>query len=184
MNVYIENYKKDFEQAFTHLREEYRSLRTGRATPSLLDHVLIDAYGSKMPLKQLASITVSDARTLIISPWDKSVIKDIEKGITYSNLGLGCVSKGDMLLITLPMLTEDNRKELVKLALKKAEECRISGRSARDKVKEEVLKAEQDRKITEDDKYLYIKELDEYIADFNEQIKLLAQEKEKEIMTV
>jgi len=184
MNKFIEKYKAEFEGCFQHLKDEFKTLRIGRATPGLLDNILVDAYGSKMPLNQLASITVPDARTLLISPWDRTVAKDIEKAITYANLGFTPISKGDTIMITMPPLSEENRKDMVKVVLKKSEEAKVSARNVRDKVKIEIKKAEDSKVLTEDDYYIYVKELDEYTQDFNTKVKVLSEEKEKEIMKV
>ena len=184
MDEIIENHRQDFEQSLSHLKDELTTLRVGRANPIIVENILVDSYGTKTPIKQLASITVPEARTILIQPWDKGVIKDVEKAIAASDIGISPVNEGGQVRLTIPQLTEESRKELVKSVSEKVEKSRIRIRQIRDKVKEEAVKKEKNKEITEDDKYDLIKKLDELVKDFNEQIKEIGVNKEKEIMTL
>src|SRR5438105_15728784 len=120
----ISKYKESFEKVMQHLHHELSSVRTGRANPALLSTVMVESYGSKMALEHIASVTVSDARTLTISPWDKTQIQSIEKGIQQANLGFNPSNDGNVIRITLPPLNEERRKEMVKLVGQLAEKAR------------------------------------------------------------
>ena len=117
--------KEQFDKVLEHFHHELSSVRTGRANPALLSTVMVESYGAKVPLQQVASITVSDAKTLTISPWDKSQLQEIEKGIIAANLGFTPGNDGNVIRINLPPLTEDRRKEMVKLVGQMAESARI-----------------------------------------------------------
>lgn len=182
--VNLDTSKQEFEKIFEHLRTELASLRGTRATPALIDEIQIEAYGARQPLKALASISVPDPRTLRIEPWDKSIVKDIERGIAGSGKGLNPVSEGNILRIALPPLTEESRKELVKIVHDKLEEARRRVRTARDALRQSIQAAEKKKEISEDDKFKQLKKLDELVGDYNEKIKGIGEAKEKEIMTV
>ncbi|MBI5621979.1 ribosome recycling factor [Candidatus Falkowbacteria bacterium] len=167
-----------------HFRTELGSLRTGRAHPALLDSVMVNAYGTKTPLRQLGAIAVADAHSLTVEPWDKSLLKEVEKGIAEANLGLGTADQGSYIRVNVPAMTEETRKELAKLLKQKAETARISLRGLRDTIKETVTAAEKDKSITEDERYRLQKELDTLVSSYTDQIKTLAESKEAEIMTV
>src|SRR5438105_295884 len=128
----IASKKPEFDKVLDHFKFEIGSLRTGRANPALLQTVQVESYGSKMPLEHVASITVSDAKTLTISPWDKGQIQAIEKGIQVANLGFNPSNDGNVLRITLPPLNEERRKEMVKLLGQIAEKGRIGIRNVRE----------------------------------------------------
>lgn len=183
-NIYIAQNKEDFNKALEHLKKELQTLRTGRAQATLLENLQVEAYGAMTPLNQLASISVPDAQTIAIEPWDKSIIKDIEKALSYSNLGLSVTNAGDKLMAKVPPMTEENRRDLLKILGKKAEDAKVSIRQARDKVRETIIEAEKNKEITEDDKYKYLTELDNFTTDFNKQVEQLAEQKEQEIMKV
>jgi len=180
----IHNHKEDFTKVMDHFKFELGSVRTGRANPALLSTVQVESYGSKMPLEHVASVTVSDAKTLTISPWDKGQIQAIEKGIQQANLGFNPSNDGIVIRITLPMLSEERRKEMVKLVGQLAEKARIGIRNVREDVMKEMKKAEGDGKISKDDLTHGQKKLQEQIDGFNDDIKQHADAKEKEVMTV
>lgn len=183
-NLYIDQHKKEFDKALEHLKNELMALRTGRAQATLVENLQVEAYGAMTPLQQLANISVPDAKTVSIEPWDKSIIKDIEKALSYSNLGLSVVNTGEKLMANVPPMTEENRKGLTKILGEKVEATKISIRQIRDKVKEEILKAEKENAITEDDKYKFLTDLDNFTSEQSKQIDKTSQEKEQEIMTV
>ena len=120
----IDNHQEEFNKAVGHFQSEIAVIKTGRANPSMLDNIKVEAYGVMSPLNQVASIGVADARSLTIQPWDKSVLKDIEKAILESGLNINPVNDGDRIRLNLPMMTEETRKETVKLLNQKAEEAK------------------------------------------------------------
>ena len=184
MNQYIEVKKEDFIKAIDFFQKEISGLRTGRANPNILDGIQVEAYGAKTPINGVASISVPDGQNLIITPWDKNIIKEIEKALTVAELGMGIINDGDKLRLTVPKMTEENRKELVKKLNEKHEASRIVIRNIRDEIKQAIEQAEKDKEITEDDKFRFIKELDEEINKQNSQIKKIRDKKEEDIMTI
>jgi ribosome recycling factor len=183
-NLYIERQKSEFEKNIEFLNKELGSLRTGRAQSTLVENIQVEAYGSAQPLKQLASISIPEAKSISIEAWDKSVLKEIEKALTHSNLGLSIVNTGEKIIAKIPPMTEENRKQLLKLVNEKTEEARIGIRKVRDKVKEEILAGEKNNEITQDDRYQYLADLDNYVSDYNDKIEEIKEKKEKDIMTV
>jgi len=163
------------------LSREYQSLRTGRATPSLLDVVHVEAYGSRMPLKQVANIGIEGARSLVVTPFDPSLLKDIERGIVSANLGVGTVASGNFIRITFPELTGERRQELVKSAKSKLEEGRVAVRSARDESWSAIQDAEREGTMREDEKFRLKDELQKKIDASNEALEALFDKKEKEV---
>jgi len=184
MDQIIESKKSEFDKALGVLEEDLKTLRVGRANPVMVENILVEAYGAKTPLKQMASISVPESRTILIQPWDKTIIKEVEKSIIAANIGISPTNEGSQIRLTIPPLTEESRKELTKSVGEKAEKIRISIRQIRDKVKDEINKKEKDNEITEDDKYDLQKKLDELVREYNDRIKVLADNKEKEIMTI
>ena len=184
MNQYLEAKQKDFINALDFFRKEISALRTGRANPAVLDAVQVEAYGVMNPLNAVSNIAVADSRCILIAPWDKGVIKSIEKAIVEADLGLGVVNEGDKIRLTVPPLTEENRKDLAKKLNEKMEKTRIILRGARDNVKNAVEKAFADKEISEDDKFRFIKELDEFSAKKNDELKDARDRKEKDIMEI
>lgn len=184
MNSYIESHTQDFTQAIDFYEKDIATLRTGRANPSMLDNIEVDVYGSKMALNAVGNISISDGRSIVIAPWDKTVLKDIEKAIVTADLGVGVVNEGEKIRISIPSLTEENRKELVKKLNSKMEEARIVIRQIRDEIKQLIEKAFEDKEISEDDKFRFIKELEETVNSHNETLKTIRDHKEKDIMTI
>ena len=180
----ISTHKENFEKAMEHFHHELSSVRTGRANPSLLATVMVESYGAKVPLQQVANTTVSDAKTLTISPWDKGQIQEIEKGIMAANLGFTPSNDGNVVRINLPPLTEDRRKEMVKLVGQIAENAKIAVRQVREDILKAVKREESDGSATKDDVAAAQKDVQEIVDDHNKQIKEIADEKEKELMTV
>ncbi|OGY48144.1 MAG: ribosome recycling factor [Candidatus Buchananbacteria bacterium RIFCSPHIGHO2_01_FULL_47_11b] len=184
MHSLLENHKSKFEQTIARLKDDLATMRVGRANPLLVENIVIEAYGAKTPIKQLASISVPEARTILVQPWDKGIIKEVEKGIVAANIGINPVNEGQQLRLTVPQLTEESRKELTKSVSEKEEKARVAIRQVRDRVKEEIVSQERDKAITEDDKYNLIKQLDELVKDYNIQIKEFGEKKVNEIMTI
>lgn len=184
MNTYVQDKQVEFVKTIEFFKKEIAVLRTGRANPSLLDGIVAEAYGAKTPLNGLASVSVSDSRSMIVSPWDKSVLKEIEKAIVEADLGLGVVNEGDKIRLTVPAMTEENRKHLVKKLNDHMEEARIAIRKIREEAKQNIEAAEDSKDISEDDKYRYVGELDQEVHRRNEEIKQIRDKKEEEIMTI
>jgi ribosome recycling factor len=180
----INSHKENFEKAMEHFHHELSSVRTGRANPALLATVMVESYGTKMPLNQVANITVSDAKTLTISPWDKGQIQEIEKGIMAANLGFTPSNDGNVVRINLPPLTEDRRREMVKLVGQIAENAKIGIRQVREDILKAVKREESEGDATKDDVAAAQKDVQEIVDDYNNQIKTIAADKETELMTV
>jgi len=184
MNQYLEQKQADFANAIEFFKKEIYSIRTGRANPGVLDHIQVEAYDAMNPLNTVANIAVSDARNILIVAWDKSVLKNIEKAIVDAGLGLGVVNEGDKIRLTVPALTEENRKDLVKKLNEKMEKTRIILRQVREAAKGSIEEAFEAKEISEDDKFRFIKELDEFSAKKNEDLKNIKDKKETDIMEI
>jgi len=181
---FLEIYKPEFQKVVDHLKEELKSLRTGRASTSLVEDIQVEAYGARTPIVGLATISIPDNRTITIEPWDKSVIKDMEKAIIDANIGLNPNVQGQIIRLSLPSLTEETRKDLIKVMNDKLEKTRIGIRNVREQIKSDVLESEKNNDITEDDKYRSLEALDKAIQDWNEKIRAIGKDKETEIMTI
>jgi ribosome recycling factor len=184
MNVYVEMKKEEFDKAAAHFKKEISALRTGRANPNILEGISVEAYGAKTPLNGLSSISVPDGQSIVVSPWDKNILKEVEKAITDAGLGVGVVNEGDKIRLSIPKMTEENRRDLVKKLNEQMEEARITVRQVRDEIKNEIEEAEKNKEISEDDKFRFLKELDEESAGRNTELKALRDKKEGEIMTI
>jgi len=177
-------HKEQFDKAIDHLKNEIASLRTGRATPALVEDVNVEAYGTKQKIVSLASITVADAKTINIQPWDKSVLADIEAALRNSSLGINPVNDGEMIRVILPDLTTERRAELIKVLHTKLEQARITVRKVREDVRTEIDRALKDKEISEDEKFKYQDDLEKIVKEYNDSIKSIGEEKEKEINKV
>jgi len=166
------------------LKDGFSALRTGRASASLFDRIRVDAYGEKTPLNQVANISVPEARLVVIQPWDKNLITEIEKAIRSSELSLNPSNDGKVIRISIPPLTEERRKDLVKIARGQAEQSRVSIRNARRDGNEELKKLLKDAKITEDGESKSAEELQKLTDSYIAQVNKALEEKEKEIMEV
>lgn len=184
MHIFLSANKPQFDTVLDHLHKELGTLRTGRATPQLVEDVRVNAYDSIMELKGLASIAIQDAKTIIIEPWDKGLIQAIEKAIRDSGTGLSPATDGGVIRIMLPSMTEENRLKLVKLMKEKIEDSRIALRGVREGVRDEILEKEKNKDMSEDEKFKLLDELEKLTKEFNEQISAMAEKKEDEIMTV
>ncbi|MCK4539889.1 ribosome recycling factor [Candidatus Parcubacteria bacterium] len=184
MNKYIQPKQEEFIKVMDFFKKEISGLRTGRANPGILDGVYVSAYGVKTPLSGLSSINVPDGQSITVAPWDKNVIKDIEKAIVDANLGIAIVNEGSQLRLTVPKMTEESRKEMVKKLNEKHEAARIAIRQIREDIKNTIEQAEKDKEITEDEKFLFVKELGEETAKQNENLKAVKDKKEQDIMTI
>lgn len=174
----IQKLKPTLEKVVESFRGDITSLRTGRATPALIEDLEVDCYGSTQPLKAVASIASPGPRELVIQPWDKTVLPAIEKAIQASTLGINPIADKDTVRLNLPQLTEERRKELVKLLGKYTEEARIRVRQNR----EDALR--ETKELAEDEKFRQKNEIQKMVDDTNKKIEDIAAAKEKEIMTV
>lgn len=176
--------KQKFEKIIERLKSEISGLRTGRATPALVENLEVDYYGSKMPLKGLASISAIDARTIEIKPWDKNAIQPIEKAIQSSSLGLNPVTDREGIRLAIPSLTEERRKELTKLLGRNLEDARIHVRKEREDTLREIDRKEKSKEISEDEKFRQKNEVQKLVDETNKKIEEFGSQKEREIMTV
>lgn len=184
MSQHLQNSQLDFDQAIEHLAKELKNLRTNRASAGLVEDIRLQAYGSSMDMKSVASITTPDARTIQIEPWDKSLVKEIEKAIISSGLGINPKIAGTVIHLNLPPMTEENRKELVKVIGQKAETARISVRNVREDTRSKIMQDEKAKVISEDERFSLLEQLDKEVAKTNEKIQALADEKEKDVMEI
>lgn len=166
------------------LRNEFVSIRTGQATPSLLDRVFVDYYGSKTPVTQVASVTVPEAKLLVIQPWDKSLLKDIEKAINMSDLGLVPMNDGNVIRMAIPQLTEERRKELVKVVNKKAEDAKVAIRNIRREGNDFLKKQEKDEDVSKDIIKAAEEKIQKLTDDKIKEAEAVTDKKVKEIMSV
>jgi len=183
-NEIILKKRKDLDKTMEHLQFEFGKLRTGRANPSLVEDVMVDYYGTKTPLKQIASINTPEPRQITIQPWDKGAIGPIEGAIRESDLGLNPINDGIFIRLNIPVLTEERRKDLVKALNSRAEDGRIALRNIREEVLKEVQSIEKEGLISEDDKFRAKEKIQSIIDDYNKKIEDIREKKEKEIMTV
>lgn len=163
---------------------EFSAIRTGRANASLLDHVVVEAYGTEMPLRHVANVSVPDARSIVIAPHDKSIIGDVRKAIEKSDLGITPNVDGNVVRLGMPPLTEERRKDLVKLVHKRAEEGRVAVRNVRRDAHDHLKAAQKDAKVTEDDGRRANEQIQKLTDKFVAEIDSLVQNKEREIMEV
>lgn len=180
----ITEYGEEFEGAVDHFRAEAAKLRTGRAHPSLVEDIAVDYYGTKTPIRQIASVSVPEPRQLVIQPWDRDSLVAIAEAIRSSDLGLNPADDGHVIRLTLPQLTEERRKELVKVLGSRLEEARISVRTIREEIWKEIQDAEKKGEIGEDDKFSAKDLLQKRIDEVNALLDGIREKKEGEIMTV
>ncbi len=176
--------QEKMDESISHFRRELNALRTGRASLSLLDGIVVDYFGTPTPLNQVASLSTPESRTILIQPWDKTLLKEIEKSIQKANLGLVPNNDGKLIRINIPPLTEERRREMVKLAKKVAEDARVAIRNVRREGNEEFKALEKKKSITEDALHRSQDELQKITDRHIENINEILQAKEKEIMEV
>jgi ribosome recycling factor len=172
------------QAAIDALTREFASVRTGRANASLLDGVRVEAYGNLTPINQLATVSVPDPRTIVIQPWDASQMKEIEKGIAKSDLGLSPTNDGKVIRLTVPTLTEERRKQLAKTVGKFAEDARVAIRNARRDANDKLKALAKEKKVSEDEERRGHDQIQKTTDRFSGKIDELAKKKEQEVMTV
>lgn len=180
----IRELKSKFEQVVAKLKEDFAGIRTGRASTGLIENIQVSYYGSTQPLKQMATLTVPDPAHIVVQPWDKNALGDIELAIRNSDTGLSPVNDGSVIRINLPSMTEEHREELIRGITKKGEEARIALRNLRGETWDRIRKMEKDGEITEDDRYSAEKELNDIINDYNKKVEESVSEKEKDLRSI
>ena len=181
LDLILEEAKDQMQKALEHLEKEFTKLRAGKATPAMLSTVRFDYYGNSTPLTQAANITTPDARTLTVQPWEKNLIPEIEKAIINSNLGFAPSNNGDMIIISIPPLTEERRKDLVKMAKSETENARVGIRNARKDANNDIKKVED---VADDVKKDYETRVQNLTDKFIKKAEDILADKEKEVMTV
>lgn len=180
----VEDAKRRMEEALDAMRREFASVRTGKATPALLDTVRVDAYGSKMPLNQLATVHTPEPSLLVVQPFDKTMVAAIDKAIQSADLGLNPANDGNVIRVPIPPLTEERRKEYVKLLHKMAEEGRVSVRHARRIVRDELHAKVKEHEVSEDDARRREEGLEKITHEYIGKIDELLKHKEEEVLSV
>jgi ribosome recycling factor len=180
----IKNAKDKMEAALTSLRRDFAAVRTGKATPALLDTVRVEAYGSKMPLNQVATISSPEPSLLVVQPFDRSLLKEVEKGIVGAGLGLNPANDGAIIRVPIPPLNQERRKEFVKVLHKHAEEARVSIRHARQEARDEIKQKMKDHEVPEDEGRKQEAEAQKLTDQYIKQIDELLKHKEEEVMQV
>jgi len=180
----LENTSEKMEKSVEALRLDLTKIRTGRASLSLLDGITVDAYGSTMPINQLATLTIPESRLIVIQPWDPQILGGIEKAILKSDLGLTPVNDGKLIRISIPQLTEERRKEMVKRVKKIAEEYRVAIRNLRRESNDVLKKQKENKEISEDEMFKLQDEVQKMTDTFVKNIDNIAVGKEKEVMEV
>lgn len=180
----ISGQKPKMNEVITQLEEKFKALRAGRASTSLVENIKVNYYNTQTPLRQMASISTPSANMIVITPWDKNSLGDIELAVRNSNLGISPVNDGAVVRVTLPQLTEERRKELTKNVKDLAEEAKVVVRNLRAEAWQKIKELEKEAKITEDDRYRAEEELNKFVGEYNKKIDDLHVKKEKEIMTI
>lgn len=176
--------KINMDDSIEYLQDELRKFKTGRAQTSLVEDIMIECYGTKTPLKQLATLGAPEPTMITIQPFDRNSIKDIEKGISESDLNLSTSNDGALIRIQIPPLTEERRQELVQVLNQKIEEVKVAIRNYREEAMKQIKQLESDKQISEDDKFKAKEDLDKIVSEYNSKTDEIKETKEKEIMTI
>ncbi len=176
--------RQEMEDSVSALKKDFSALRTGRASLALLDHITVDYYGTPTKLNQAASLSLPDSRTIMIQPWEPKMIQEIEKAIMKSDLGLTPANDGKVVRINIPALTEERRKDLVKVTKKRGEEAKVSVRNHRRDTNEALKRLEKDKEISEDDLKKSLDEIQKVTDEFIKKVDETVSHKEEEIMEV
>lgn len=182
MQYNFSNFRTELKKVGEFLGKEYSQLNIGRASPLVLDGVAVESYGARVPLKNIASISIEDPKTLRVAPWDKNQIKDIEKAIASANFGLSVAADDSGIRVIFPQLTTETRQKLVKVLKDKLEEQRITVRRERERIWDDVQKKEKEGKLTEDEKFRAKEELQKIIDEANRNLEASFEKKQKEVM--
>ncbi len=182
MQYNFSQFKTDLKKVEDYLSKEYSQLNIGRASPMILDSISVESYGSYVDLKNVASISIEDPKTLRIAPWDKSQIKGIEKAIAGANLGLSLATDDTGIRVIFPQLTTETRQTLVRVLKEKLEDARITVRKERERIWDDVQAKEKEGKLTEDERFRAKEDLQKVIDDANASLEAIFEKKEKEVM--
>lgn len=180
----FDEFESRLEKGVSNLKNEYNNLKAGRANQHVLDKVMVDYYGTSTPIKQIANITIPEARVLMISVWDQSCLKDVEKAINAANIGISPNNDGKVIRLIFPELTQDRRKDLVKQIKTLAENSKVSLRNSRRDINDGIKKLKKDNLITEDEVSIYEKDVDKKLSEAIDKIEKITKEKEIEVMSV
>ena len=180
----LDDARDQMQKSLGHLADEFDAVRVGRANPRMVENVHVDAYGSQMPMNQVASVSAPQSDLLVIQPWDKSMLQPIEKAIQAANLGLNPSNDGQLIRLAIPPMTEERRKEIAKTAKARAEEARISIRNVRRSAKDEIKKSQQADNLPEDMRFESENQLQTLTDEFTGKVDAMFARKEKEIMEV
>lgn len=184
----IDDIKKDaaerMNKSVEALRHELAKIRTGRAHPSLLDHVMLNYYGSEVPIKQVANVNVEDARTLTVTPWERNMVQAVEKAIMASDLGLNPNTAGSVIRVPMPPLTEERRRDLIRVARHEAEQARVAVRNVRRDANHELKELVKEKMISEDDDRRGQEIVQKLTDQFVKEIEQVLEEKEKDLMAL
>lgn len=184
MKEQIKNAKAKMQKTIESLEREFKEIKAGRANPAVLNKVTVDYYGASMPINQLASVSVAEARILAITPFDKSILHSIEKAIQKSDIGINPTNDGSVIRLVFPQLTEEKRKELCKDIKKYGEEAKVTIRNARRDALDKIKKMKKDSLITEDDVKTAEKDIQKVTDDFCKDVESIVSNKEKEVMSL
>ncbi|MBN1521982.1 MAG: ribosome recycling factor [Candidatus Aureabacteria bacterium] len=166
------------------VHKEFAGIRTGKASPALVDHIMVDYYGTPTPIKSLAGISIPEPRMMVVSPWDPSSVQAISKAITVANIGINPMIDGKAIRLPIPELSEERRKELIKVIKKKAEDGKVALRNVRREMNDLIKKMEKEKQLTEDDKFEGEKKVQEEIDKYIKEVDELVKHKEKEILEI
>lgn len=180
----IQKARPEMEKAIERFKEEIGKLRTGRANPAMVENLMVDYYGAKSPLKQVASITIPEPRLIVIAPWNKDNLVDIEKAVSEAGLGLNPTNDGQVIRIAIPPLNEERRADLVKVLGKYSEEARVQIRQAREEAWDEIQDLVKEGKLGEDAKFRGKEQLQKLIDGYNKKVEEVRERKEKEITEI
>jgi len=180
----LEEARERMDDAMDAMRREFATVRTGKATPALLDTVRVDAYGAKMPLNQVATVHTPEPSLLVVQPFDKTLLQDVERAIQSADLGLNPANDGNIIRIPIPPLNEERRREYVKLLHKLAEEGRVSIRHARHAARDDIQKRMKEHDIGEDDGHRQLEEVEKITHEYTDRIEEMLKAKEAEVMAI
>jgi len=184
LNFIYEEAEAHMQKTIAHLDHELKSIRAGKASPQMLSTVSVDYYGTLTPLSQVANVGVRDAQTITIQPWEKSLLSAIERAIINASLGFAPTNNGEVVIINIPPLTEERRKELAKQAKEESEVAKVSIRNIRKDANNDIKKLEKDKEISEDESKIGHDVIQEFTDKYSKEVEKLLEKKEKDIMTV
>ncbi len=184
MSIDFKNYEEKMDKSIEVLRREFLGLRTGRASPSLLEPVSVEAYGGKVPINQVGNISVPESRLVTVQVWDETLIQSVEKAIRNSDLGLNPMIEGNIIRVPIPELSEERRLEIVKIASKYAEDTKITVRNIRRDAMDKIKDEEKQKNISKDDSFQFSENMQKITDKYIEKIDVLFQDKEKDILKV